>query len=352
MWRRARLPCSESKRVSLLDYLSLPSNTYSDSRNLPTPPYLVPETNPHFHLLGAPGTETHHVPIAMHTASPPRNVSSLLLKRLSPCIQRRDLLLTMSRDRTAVLWDLSRSRHSFSAIDSTATAPALQRHPSWGAGAYTSEEGADVLSLSGGGAGGGGESGYGECSPARVSTTFGLPHTAPGMCPATVVMLPLSRPPPPAKLLPGAAFERGTTRGGGGGVGSVAAAAAAGVSMFGEGFSARGNGGRTTGRAEQGGKLPVLFAASGDRMVASVVHREVGRRQGGGNGDEEEGLEEEVHPVRFVGPTGKTVDSKKGSGGMRSGSGGGALVVRSVAVLPLRRLSLLGCADGWVRVGT
>lgn len=260
----------------------------------------------------------------------------------------------MSRDRTAVLWDLSRSRSELSAVDSTGAGPAPRRHPSWGAGAYTSEEGAESLSLSlsVGGAVGGGESGYGESSPARVSTTCGLPNAAPGMCPATVAMLPLSRPPPPTKLSSGAAFEKGMARGSGGG---SAAAAAAGVTMFGEGFSSRRNGGGTAGRAEQRGKLPVLFAASGDKMVASVVHRELGRRQGGGgrhDEEEEEELEEEVHPVRFVGPSGKTVDGKKGSGGMRSASGGGALVVRSVAVLPLRRLSLLGCADGWVRVGT
>lgn len=258
----------------------------------------------------------------------------------------------MSRDRTAVLWDLSRSRSEFSGIDSTGTRPTPQRHPSWGAGAYTSEEGAEFLSLSEGGTGGGGESGYGESAPARVSTTFGLPNSAPGMCPATVAMLPLSRPPPPTKLPSGTAFGNGMARGGGGG-GSAAAAAVVGVSMFGEGFSARGNGSRATGRAEQGEKLPVLFAASGDRMVASVVRRELGGGRSGGNGEEErEELEEEVHPVRLVGPSGKTVDGKKGGGGMRSASGGGGLVVRSVAVLPLRRLSLLGCADGWVRVGT
>ena len=119
--------------------------------------------------------------------------------------------------------------------------------------------------------------------------------------------------------------------------------------MFGKGFSARGNGGHTIGRAEQGGKLPVLFAASGDRMVATVVRRELSE----GNGQEkEEKRKEEVYPVRLVGPSGKTIERKKGGGGMRSASAGGALVVRSVAVLPLRRLALLGCADGWVRVGT
>lgn len=241
----------------------------------------------------------------------------------------------MSRDRTAVLWDLSLSRTETSGgIDSAGTTgPLRHRNAPWGSGAggtYIGEEGgAEYLSSSGGGGRGGG--GYGEMSPVRVSTTFGLPDAAPGMSPATVFMLPLSRPPSSThRSTP--AVNKGTS-----------AAAAAGVTMFGEGFSACGSGsvGGTAGRGEQGEKLPVLFAASGDRMVASVVRRELGRER-----------EEEVHPARFVGPSGKTVSGKKGGGGRRSSSAGGGLVVRSVAVLPLRRLSLLGCADGWVRIGT
>ena len=141
----------------------------------------------------------------------------------------------------------------------------------------------------------------------RVSALHGLPDNAPGMFPATVRMLPLSRPPPPSK--DGASYN----------------------SMFGEGWARRG---RWRGTRDEVMKFPVIFAAAGDSMVASVVHHDP------------TGEEAEVHPMRFVGPSGKAVN-----GGRRSGSGGG-LVVRSVAVLPLRRLSLLGCADGWVRVGT
>lgn len=225
----------------------------------------------------------------------------------------------MSRDRTAVLWDLSRSpADASSGIDSTGTGPALLRHPSWGLGAYSS--GGEGSGLTGSGQGG-----YGEASPVRVSTAFGLPDAAPGLSPATVLMLPL---PPPAAL-------------------PSSRLAGAGVSMFGENFSASGRAGGAGARTQRE-KLPVLFAASGDRMVASVVRQ--GEPDAGGQ------EEEEVHPARFLGPSGKTVKGKKGGvgggGGRRSASGGGGLVVRSIAVLPLRRLSLLGCADGWVRVGT
>lgn len=133
--------------------------------------------------------------------------------------------------------------------------------------------------------------------------------------------------------------------------------------MFGQGSSVLGSGGRDGGgggggRGERTGeRLPVLFAASGDRMVANVVRGELKRRQARGprqqdDDEKEEVQEEEVHPARFVGPSGKTVSGKKGGSGRRSSSAKAGLVVRSVAVLPLRRLSLLGCADGWVRVGT
>lgn len=195
-----------------------------------------------------------------------------------------------------MLWDLSRSPAELSGVDFTGPVP---RHPVWGVGAYSDES---ALSLFGGQAG---------TAPVRVSAMHGLPDNALGMSPATVRMLPLARPPPSSK------YQAPT-------------------SMFGEGFSRRG---RWRG-ARDGGttKLPVLFAAAGDSMVASVVHRDPTQE------------EEEVRPMRFVGPSGKTVNGK--GGGRRSGAGGRGLVIRSVAVLPLRRLSLLGCADGWVRVGT
>ncbi|CAN0356151.1 unnamed protein product, partial [Ectocarpus sp. 13 AM-2016] len=130
----------------------------------------------------------------------------------------------------------------------------------------------------------GGEGGYGEASPARVSTAFGLPDAAPGLSPATVLMLPLSPPPAPS-----------SNRLAGAGV----------YSMFGESFSASGRAAGGTGARTQREKLPVLFAASGDRMVASVVRREPDAR----------GREEEVHPARFLGPAGKTVRGKKGGVG-------------------------------------
>lgn len=261
---------------------------------------------------------------------------------------KRHLLLTMSRDRTAVLWDLSRSSTEYPGADSQ-TVPRVARHASWGLGAYNSGDGGE-----GGGAVAGlseGDGGYGESSPARVYTAFGLPDAAPGLSPSTVCMLPLSRPPSfTKKQAAGVAFSGG--RG--------PAAAAAGVPLFGEGFSSRSVVGRTA-RDDQE-KLPVLFAASGDEMVASVVRRDSGmgetRQLEEEEDAEKEGEEEEVHPARFVGPSGKTVNSKKGVGGGGGGGrgsslgGGGGLVVRSIAVLPLRRLSLLGCADGWVRVGT
>ena len=84
-------------------------------------------------------------------------------------------------------------------------------------------------------------------------------------------------------------------------------------------------------------------------MVASVVRRHLGESNGG---KEEEEEEEEVHPGALTWFVGEDRLTARG-GGMRLASGGGALVVRrSIAVLPLRRLSLLGYADGWVRVGT
>ena len=194
-----------------------------------------------------------------------------------------------------MLWDLSRSPAELSGVDSAGSVP---RHPGWGVGAYRDESAMSSL---------GGQAGT---APARVSAMIGLPDNGPGMSPATVRMLPLARPPPASR-------DQGP------------------ASMFGEGWTRRG---RLRGTRDEVAKLPVLFAAAGDSMVASVVHR-----------DPTEEDEEEVHPMRFVGPSGKTVNGK--GGGRRSGSGGG-LLIRSVAVLPLRRLSLLGCADGWVRVGT
>lgn len=168
--------------------------------------------------------------------------------------------------------------------------------------------------------------GYGDVAvpPARVSTAFGLPDRGPGMYPSTVLMAPLARPPPPRPHLAKEYIY------GSGGVNSGK------FSMFG------GGGGGPGSEEPEPGWLPVLFAAAGDKMVASVVRREAGAR-------------EEVHPAGFVGPSGARVSGGRSGGGGRrsssSGSGGG-LVVRSAAVLPLRRLLLLGCSDGWVRVGT
>lgn len=159
--------------------------------------------------------------------------------------------------------------------------------------------------------------GYGEISPVRVSTAFGLPDGGPGMCPSTVVMAPLVRPPSRPRRSWNDQYARG-----------AASTNSGKFSMFG--------GGDGEGSSEPE-RLPVLFAAAGEKMVASVVRQEAGVR-------------EEVHPAGFVGPSGARVNGR--SGGRRSSSSGGGLVVRSAAVLPLRRLVLLGCSDGWVRVGT
>lgn len=159
--------------------------------------------------------------------------------------------------------------------------------------------------------------GYGEISPVRVSTAFGLPDGGPGMCPSTVVMASLARPPP----CPRRAWDDQYARG-------AATINSGKFSMLGGGEGAGG---------VEPERLPVLFAAAGQRMVASVVRQEAGVR-------------EEVHPAGFVGPSGTRVNGR--NGGRRSSSSGGGLVVRSAAVLPLRRLVLLGCSDGWVRVGT
>lgn len=197
--------------------------------------------------------------------------------------------MTVSRDRTAALWDLSRSPTELSMASSTGP---MRHHPSWGVGAAYSDETASPSSGT-----------HEEVPPVRVSTASGLPDNAPGMCPATVLTIPLGRP------------VSASTR--------VRKA----VHTFGYHSDARG-----ATRYDEEPKLPVLFAAAGDKMVASVVSTEAG-------------VEQEVHPARFVGPSGKTI------GGRRSASSG-ALAIRSAVVLPLRRLSLLGCADGWVRVGT
>lgn len=108
---------------------------------------------------------------------------------------------------------------------------------------------------------------------------------------------------------------------------------------------------------EDAEKMPVFFAAAGDNLVASVVqtgnasgHEVVGGSSttsgrdshGVGGG----GIGHEVYPSGFVGPSGKAIPG--GSGRRSTGSGG--VVIRSAAVLPLRRLVLLGCSDGWVRL--
>lgn len=150
--------------------------------------------------------------------------------------------------------------------------------------------------------------------PVRVSSTFGLPDSPPGMSPASVLMLPLAQPRSPddkARTARSAGFE---------------------PFMFGAG-----QGRRWEEKERRGGrgKLPVLFATAGDKMVATVIRQDT--------------KEAEVHPAGFVGPSGRPVTGK--SSGRRSSSGGG-LAIRSAVVLPLHRLVLLGCADGWVRVGT
>ena len=138
--------------------------------------------------------------------------------------------------------------------------------------------------------------------PMRVSVAIGLPDSSPGIFPANLTLLSLGLP-------GGTGRNTGTSSGG---------------SVFGKGYP---NGYEPTAATS-----PVLFAAAGDKMVASVVRRGVG--------------EEEVYPASFVGPSGKAAGVK--ASGRRSPGG---LAIRSVAVSPLRRLVLLGCGDGWVRVG-
>lgn len=131
---------------------------------------------------------------------------------------------------------------------------------------------------------------------------YGLPNAAPRLCPAMMAMLPLSGPPPSTQRSPGTALAK-SAAGGGGDV--VAAAGDAEASCFGDGLSARRRNG-TAARDEQRGELRVLFAASGDSIVAGVVLRELGGRQGG-----EEEVAEEMHPIRFVVPPGNAVDGTR-----------------------------------------
>lgn len=232
-------------------------------------------------------------------------------------LPRRHRLLTVSRDLTAVLWDLSSpSSSDLAGMDSFPGV--LSFHPAWGvegAASAASARSSGWSRAQGKGTAAPAPSShafYGEMAPGRVSTTVGLPDNFPGMCPASVDVVPL-----------------GATRAGS-------------PSLFG-GDSTDGRWGRWgrggSERISQGGerdrgKLKVLFAAAGDGMVASVVR-------------EEEGARDSVYPSSFVGPSGRRVYS---SSSRRSSAGG--LIVRSAAVLPLRRLLLLGCADGRVRVGT
>lgn len=194
----------------------------------------------------------------------------------------------MSRDRTAVIWDLSRSP----AVDVPGiySTGGITPHPhtAWASDAHSNVtvEHASV------GLGGG----YGEVSPVRVSVATGLPDSSPGMFPATTTALSLGFPP--------------SSHG----------------SLFGEGY------GGLDGSARR--DSTVLFAAAGDKIVASVVRRDPG-------GDDV------LYPASFVGPSGETVTGK--TGGRRFNGG---IAIRSVAVSPLRRLLLLGCGDGWVRVST
>lgn len=241
-------------------------------------------------------------------------------KTVIPNARGRHRLLTVSRDLTAALWDLSRSPSSdMSSVDSS-SGP-LSHHPAWGL-TSTSTTLADGTSI--GGASGNKETFlssssasssstvgfYGETAPMRVSTSLGLPDSFPGMYPSTVAMHQFGRP---------HSGRQG---------------------MFGEDprcgqWSMRQPGSRIgQGGADGETSLPVLFAAAGDEMVASVVQIA-------------EGTRENVYPAHFVAPSGKRV-----YGGAARRSSSGALVARSVAVLPLRRLILLGCADGRIRVGT
>lgn len=194
----------------------------------------------------------------------------------------------MSRDRTAVLWDLSRSPAAdVSGIYSTGGV-IPHPHTAWAGGAH-SDVAVEYASVGLGG-------GYGEVSPVRVSAAIGLPDSSPGMFPATATALSLGRPPSHQ------------------------------CSLFGDGY------GGMAGSARR--DSTVLFAAAGEKMVASVVRRDPG-------GDDI------LYPASFVGPSGETVTGK--TGGRRFN---GAISIRSVAVSPLRRLLLLGCGDGWIRVGT
>lgn len=199
----------------------------------------------------------------------------------------------MSRDRTAVLWDLSRSPAAdISGIDSTGGVIPYP-HTAWAGGAH-SDVAMERASVGLGG-------GYGEVSPVRISAAIGLPESSPGIFPATVTALSLGRPPGHHS------------------------------SIFGEGY---GGGNGVDGSARRDSTTStVLFAAAGERMVASVVRQDPGE-------------DDILHPASFVGPSGETVTGK--TGGRRFNG----IAIRSVAVSPLRRLLLLGCGDGWVRVGT
>lgn len=249
--------------------------------------------------------------------------------------------------------------------------------------------------------------GYGEMPPACISTAYGLPDSSPGMFSSSVLMTSLARPasPPLAPaasitarrynappLSPPSSWRQNSYHSGSarryygllrfddaGTLRSAGNLDGAGRLPGGAGLSISGNNSKSYERTvnssdsaeitecvaidnllakEDAEKMPVFFAAAGDSLVAGVVqtgyasgHDEVvggsstssGRDSTGVDG---EGRSQEVYPSGFVGPSGKTIP---GGGGRRS-TGSGGVVIRSAAVLPLRRLVLLGCSDGWVRL--
>lgn len=253
------------------------------------------------------------------------------------------------------MWDLSRSPSSdMAGIDSSyySSSRPLRHYPTWGLSATGRTNSSDEYPRTETAGFSTGISGsrmrvYGETSPLCVYTAHGLPDNSPEMLPSTVLMLPFTHPAPrsrSANSARAATFAPQEKR-------TIDNRAKMWSSNFGVGNMSN-VGAQDVGGSEMDAKekLPVLFAAAGDVMVATVVRGggSLGKKWAGsvdavGNGK----ITEEVYSAGFVGPSGKRV---YGGGGRRSSSGG--LVVRSAAVLPLRRLVLLGCADGWIRVGT
>ncbi|CAM9635436.1 unnamed protein product [Choristocarpus tenellus] len=284
----------------------------------------------------------------------------------------RNLLLTISRDLTAVVWDLSLAAPQIgwggppaANVDANPARQWDARYTrssrSWRDSEGELEDSLSSVTLPM------------EKSPMRAYTVSGLPDHGQGMSPATVYVHNMRY---PLNSLEDVSMDSMSVyardRRLEGGIGKVGSES----SSMGQGWVKSGSSGVfIKGRpypfssstsiplgptSRPGPFMPVMFAFSGNRVAASAVstcRREMFRGRGQWDIEQGAGQEFEVKNMKLT-PK-KIVDQSHGnmqaaprarfSGG---GGGGDTIGVGSVALLPLRQLLLLGCDDGCVKVVT